>query len=100
MNVPKMSEFDPQVIGRNQMALFQMEQEVEKCRENFEITKKKLSEMNTLTRRLEVNSGMDREDIQTIRNAAAQIAVEAEVLERELKAMDQLLAEAHRVCAD
>ena len=100
MNVPKMTHFDPQVIGRNQAALFQMEQEVEKCRDNFEITKKKLSEMNALTRRLEVNSGMDREDIQIIRNAAAQIAIEVEVLERELKVMDELLAEAHRVCAD
>ena len=100
MNVPKMTHFDPQVIGRNQMALFQMEQEIEKCRDNFEITKKKLSEMNALTRRLEVNSGMDREDIQIIRNAAAQIAIEVEVLERELKVMDELLAEAHRVCAD
>ena len=100
MNVPKKPEFDPQVIGRNQMALFQMEQEIEKCRDNFEVAKKKLSEMNNLVRRLETNSTMDRDDVQTIRTTAAQIAIEVETLERDLSVMDELLAEAHRVCAD
>ena len=92
-------KFDPLVIGQNQRALFELEQGTQKARDHFEVSKKKLESMRLQLRRLEM-SNVDQETLADIRATVAQTDAEIARLERDLRDMDELLAEAQRSCYD
>ena len=109
-------KFDPLVIGQNQRALFELEQGTQKARDHFEVSKKKLESMRLQLRRLEM-SNVDQETLADeleaagfekielycltladIRATVTQTDAEIARLERDLREMDELLAEAQRSC--
>lgn len=90
-------KFDPLVIGQNQRALFELEQGTQKARDHFEVSKKKLESMRLQLRRLEM-SNVDQETLADIRATVTQTDAEIARLERDLRGMDELLAEAQRSC--